>query len=37
MARYLLRRILILVPVWLTVYTLTFGLYQLTPRGPWVR
>ena len=37
MARYLLRRILILVPVWLTVYTLTFTLYHLTPGGPWDR
>ena len=37
MSRYLLRRVLILLPVWLTVYTLTFGLYHLTPGGPWDR
>ena len=37
MARYLLRRVLILLPVWLTVYTLTFTLYHLTPGGPWDR
>ncbi|MGE3272344.1 MAG: ABC transporter permease [Chloroflexota bacterium] len=37
MARYVLRRILILLPVWLTVYTLTFTLYHLTPGGPWDR
>jgi oligopeptide transport system permease protein len=37
MTRYILRRILILVPVWLAVYTLTFTLYHLTPGGPWDR
>ena len=37
MAAYLLRRVLLLVPVWLAVYTLTFGLMQLTPGGPWDR
>jgi oligopeptide transport system permease protein len=37
MTRYLLRRILILLPVWLVVYTLTFTLYHLTPGGPWDR
>jgi oligopeptide transport system permease protein len=37
MARYLIRRVLILLPVWLTVYTLTFTLYHLTPGGPWDR
>ncbi len=37
MARYLLRRVLLLVPIWLAVYTLTFGLMQLTPGGPWDR
>jgi len=36
-SRYLLRRVLILLPVWLTVYSLTFGLYHLTPGGPWDR
>ena len=37
MSRYLLRRVLVLLPVWLTVYTLTFTLYHLTPGGPWDR
>jgi oligopeptide transport system permease protein len=37
MTRYILRRILILIPVWLAVYTLTFTLYHLTPGGPWDR
>ena len=37
MTRYILRRVLILVPVWLAVYTLTFALYHLTPGGPWDR
>src|SRR5918912_4454927 len=37
MAKYLLRRILLLVPIWLAVYTLTFVLMQLTPGGPWDR
>jgi oligopeptide transport system permease protein len=37
MAAYLLRRVLLLVPIWLAVYTLTFGLMQLTPGGPWDR
>ncbi|MFN8634772.1 MAG: ABC transporter permease [Chloroflexota bacterium] len=37
MTRYLIRRVLILLPVWLTVYTLTFSLYHLTPGGPWDR
>jgi oligopeptide transport system permease protein len=37
MTRYLLRRLLILLPVWLAVYTLTFSLYHLTPGGPWDR
>src|SRR6185436_19974703 len=37
MTRYLLRRVLILLPVWLTVYTLTFTLYHVTPGGPWDR
>ncbi|MCC7369346.1 MAG: ABC transporter permease [Chloroflexi bacterium] len=37
MTRYVVRRVLILLPVWLTVYTLTFTLYHLTPGGPWDR
>ncbi len=37
MTRYLLRRVLILLPVWLCVYTLTFTLYHVTPGGPWDR
>ena len=37
MTRYILRRVLILIPVWLAVYTLTFTLYHLTPGGPWDR
>jgi oligopeptide transport system permease protein len=37
MTRYLLRRVLILLPVWLAAYTLTFTLYHLTPGGPWDR
>jgi ABC-type dipeptide/oligopeptide/nickel transport system permease component len=32
-----LRRVLLLVPIWLAVYTLTFGLMQVTPGGPWDR
>ena len=28
---------LLLVPIWLAVYTLTFGLYHVTPGGPWDR
>ena len=37
MTRYLIRRVLILLPVWLAVYTLTFTLYHVTPGGPWDR
>ena len=37
MTRYILRRVLLLFPVWLAVYTLTFGLYHITPGGPWDR
>ena len=37
MTRYLLRRLLLLLPVWLAVYSLTFTLYHLTPGGPWDR
>src|SRR5215207_4107544 len=37
MTRYLIRRVALLVPVWLAVYTLTFVLMQLTPGGPWDR
>jgi ABC-type dipeptide/oligopeptide/nickel transport system permease component len=29
--------VLLLVPIWLAVYTLTFGLMQVTPGGPWDR
>jgi oligopeptide transport system permease protein len=35
--RYLARRVLLLVPVLLAVYTLTFTLYHVTPGGPWDR
>jgi oligopeptide transport system permease protein len=35
--RYVVRRVLLLIPIWLAVYTLTFGLMQLTPGGPWDR
>jgi oligopeptide transport system permease protein len=34
---YLVRRVLLLVPILLAVYTLTFVLMQLTPGGPWDR
>ncbi len=37
MTGYLLRRVLLLIPIWLAVYTLTFVLMQLTPGGPWDR
>ena len=37
MTRYVLRRILLLVPVWLAVYTSVFLLFQITPGGPWDR
>lgn len=37
MSGYVLRRLLLLLPIWLAVYTLTFTLYQLTPGGPWDR
>src|SRR3954466_501441 len=37
MTGYVVRRILILLPVWLAAYTLTFTLYHLTPGGPWDR
>lgn len=37
MSRYVLRRVLLLAPVLLAVYTLTFALYHLTPGGPWDR
>lgn len=37
MTRYVVRRLLILLPVWLTVYSLTFTLYHLTPGGSWDR
>jgi oligopeptide transport system permease protein len=35
--QYVIRRVLLLVPVLLAVYTLTFMLFQLTPGGPWSR
>ena len=37
MTGYVIRRVLILLPVWLAAYTLTFTLYHLTPGGPWDR
>lgn len=37
MAQYIARRILLLIPIWLAVYTLTFILFHLTPGGPWDR
>ena len=37
MSRYVLRRVLLLLPIWLAVYTLTFALYHATPGGPWDR
>ncbi|MFN0072667.1 MAG: ABC transporter permease [Chloroflexota bacterium] len=37
MTRYLLQRVLAVLPVLLTVYTLTFILFQVTPGGPWDR
>src|SRR5579875_3350163 len=37
MTGYLLRRVLLLIPIWLAVYTLTFALMQATPGGPWDR
>jgi len=33
--QYVVRRVLLLIPVLLAVYTLTFILFQLTPGGPW--
>ncbi|MBA2448170.1 MAG: ABC transporter permease [Chloroflexi bacterium] len=35
MTRYFARRILLLVPIWLAVYTAVFCLFQITPGGPW--
>src|SRR5712691_2396518 len=37
MRRYVLGRVLLLLPVWVAVYPLTFGLYHVTPGGPWDR
>lgn len=37
MGRYAVRRVLLLIPVLLAVYTLTFALFQITPGGPWDR
>jgi ABC-type dipeptide/oligopeptide/nickel transport system permease component len=35
MRQYVLRRVLLLVPTLLVVYTITFGLMHATPGGPW--
>ncbi len=35
MTRYIARRIVLLAPIWLAVYTLVFALFQVTPGGPW--
>lgn len=35
MTGYIIRRILLLVPILLAVYTITFILFRLTPGGPW--
>lgn len=37
MGRYAARRVLLLAPIWLTVYTAVFLLFQITPGGPWDR
>src|SRR5215212_11041220 len=37
MGQYVVRRVVLLVPVLLAVYTLTFVLFQLTPGGPWAK
>ena len=37
MTQYVVRRVLLLVPILLAAYTLTFILFQLTPGGPWSR
>ena len=37
MSRYAARRVLLLIPTLLAVYTLTFALYHVTPGGPWDR
>lgn len=37
MTSYLIRRVGMLVPVLLAVYTVTFILFQITPGGPWDR
>jgi len=34
-SRYAARRVLLLIPTLLAVYTLTFALYHVTPGGPW--
>jgi len=36
-AHYVARRVLLLIPVLLAVYTITFFLFQLTPGGPWAK
>jgi oligopeptide transport system permease protein len=35
--RYVARRVLLLIPIWLAVYTTVFLLFQVTPGGPWDR
>lgn len=35
MSGYILRRVLLLIPTLLAVYTITFVLFRLTPGGPW--
>lgn len=35
MTGYVVRRVLMLIPTLLAVYTLTFALFRLTPGGPW--
>lgn len=37
MRGYFARRVLMLAPVWLAVYTSVFLLFQVTPGGPWDR
>ena len=37
MGQYVFRRVVLLIPVLLAVYTLTFTLFQLTPGGPWAK
>jgi oligopeptide transport system permease protein len=37
MTVFLVRRLILLVAVWLAVYSLTFALFKVTPGGPWDR